>query len=68
MCFPIVRDAMRYKPENCVTVILATMTMHNFLINTGNGYIEDVGSLTFEETGEEIYEATDDLAGLVTAG
>ena len=33
---------MRLNIENCVTVIIATALLHNFLVLQGNGYLEDL--------------------------
>ena len=39
--FPYLRETMRLNMENCVTVIIATALLHNFLVLQGNGYLED---------------------------
>ena len=39
--FPYLRETMRLNMENCVTVIIATVLLHNFLVLQRNGYLED---------------------------
>ena len=39
--FPYLRETMRLNMENCVTVIIVTALLHNFLVLHGNGYLED---------------------------
>lgn len=40
MRFPILIDGLRMRIPNCGRVILACITLHNFLLNTGSGYFE----------------------------
>ena len=39
--FLYLRETMRLNMANCVTVIMATALLHNFLVLQGNGYLED---------------------------
>ena len=41
MRFPILLDALRVRKDNASRIILATLTLHNFLINTGAGFIDE---------------------------
>ena len=36
------RETMRLNMENCITVIIETALLHNFLVLQGNGYLEDL--------------------------
>ena len=39
--FPYLREIMSLNMDNCVTIIIATALLHNFLVLQGNGYLED---------------------------
>jgi hypothetical protein len=42
MRFPVLLSTMRMKRENCGAIILACCVLHNFLIDTGSGYLESI--------------------------
>ena len=39
--FPMMLGVLRYKIPNCITLILASMMMHNFIVMTGSGWLEN---------------------------
>ena len=39
--FLYLRETKRLNMKNCVTVIIVTALLHNFLVLQGNGYLED---------------------------
>ena len=39
--FPMMLGVVCYKIPNCVTLILALMMMHNFIVKTGDGWLEN---------------------------
>lgn len=42
MRFPILRNEMRVKRRNCGRIIDAVASLHNFLLDTGSGYLEAI--------------------------
>lgn len=45
MRFPILRTEMRMRPRNCVRVMMACITIYNFLIDEGCGYFDEIENL-----------------------
>lgn len=43
MRFPIIKEPMRLQLRNIGKVYMACVVLHNFCINMGMGYFEDVG-------------------------
>ena len=39
--FPMMLGILRYKIPNCITLILVSMIMHNFIVKTGGGWLEN---------------------------
>ena len=63
MRFPILRGEMRFKPHICAKIFMTCIILHNFLISTGAGFIEDVSHEQVPELGIEAEENAEDNAG-----
>ena len=42
------------KIANCVTLILASMTMHNFIVTTGGGWLENLPEEAVEGVNDDV--------------
>lgn len=52
MRWPILRGQMAHQPPLASKILLTCITLHNFLINTGYGFIENISEQVLQEAGE----------------
>ena len=45
MRFPMIKDKMRVAPRNIGRLVMTCIILHNFMINCGLGYFENVESV-----------------------
>ena len=52
--FPMMLGVLCYKILKCVTLILASMTMHNFIVKTGGGWLENLPEEAVEGVNDDV--------------
>lgn len=51
MRWPILLGVMRMEPKTAAKIMMTCIIMHNFIINTGGGFIENVGTMPVVQEG-----------------